>query len=151
MYPLICFCLFLYLVGFFWFMELISYNVWVTDKKSYSNRVFYTNSMPISRNCSTLKKSRIPYTFWEKSNKSQKNPKKSQILYNIRRSNLLLVSNCPSRYVNENYFSFPLQPYILSAHRTLVSKAEVQEMATEGRQMKCDVIQMFLFNDSIEV
>jgi len=45
------------------------------------------------------------------------------------------IDNCP--------------PYILSAHRTLVSKAEVQQVE-DGRILKCDTIQMFLFNDSME-
>lgn len=46
------------------------------------------------------------------------------------------IDNCP--------------PYILSAHRTLVSKAEVNQVV-EGLVVKCDQIQMFLFNDSIEI
>lgn len=46
------------------------------------------------------------------------------------------VDNCP--------------PYILSSHRSLVSKADVFEVS-EGLVTKCDHITMFLFNDSIEI
>lgn len=46
------------------------------------------------------------------------------------------IDNCPA--------------YILSAHRTLVSKAEVQQVM-EGLIIECDHMQMFLFNDSIEI
>lgn len=46
------------------------------------------------------------------------------------------IENCP--------------PYLLSAQRSLISKADIQEVS-EGLLLKCDHLTMFLFNDSIEI